>query len=235
MSRLPVGALTVAGQHNGVVTWYELRDVGLSPRQIDGLVASGFLRRLYVGIYAVVGSTDNELQRLTALCARFKRALVARTAAARLWNVRGLSPHGLELLVPAGLHIVASDVIVYRSRTIDPIDVVSRSDGIRLTSPARTLFDLADVVSEVQLETMIEQCLRAQLVSRTALEQVAQRLATRGRPGSTRFRAVVERWSGTSGPTESDLELHFLLGLRAAGLLEPVCQARLVLPNGRSV
>jgi len=235
MSRLPAEIALAASERHGVVTREVLLNSGLTRRRIDGLLGSGFLQRLHVGVFATAGSADTELRKLVALCARFEKAVVGRTTAARLWKIRGIRQQLLEVVVPSGSPLEVPNVSFYRSRSIPPIDVVQRADGIRVTSPARTLFDLADVVTESELEVMFEQCLREQLVTLAALESVGQRLSARGRPGSTRYRSVITGLRRIQAPTQSDLELHFLRGLRSASLPEPVCQAHLRLPTGRAI
>ena len=235
MTRVPDHVLAAAEQQHGVVSGASLLAAGVSQRRVEGLVAGGVLRREYPGVFVVAGSADTELRRLVVLCTRYQRAVVGRTTGGRLWNIRGTPGKKIELITPSRMRLVVAGASVYRSRFLPPIDVVRRSDGIRVTSPARTLFDLADVVDDATLEAMIAQCLRDDLVSRAALNKVLSRLAGRGRPGSTRFRLSMGARATGQPTTESDLEQHFLRALQDAGLPEPVCQAGLVLPDGSGI
>jgi hypothetical protein len=56
-------------------------------------------------------------------------------------------------------HQYPKGVKVHRSTDLAAIDVVSRPDGIRITTVERTLFDLASTLKGVELESAIEHCL----------------------------------------------------------------------------
>ena len=60
-------------------------------------------------------------------------------------------------------------------------------------------------------------------------------LSRPGRPGPAPLRRVLVRRPRGAPPTESELETRFLQVLRAAGVLQPVRQHRVKLPDGGSV
>jgi very-short-patch-repair endonuclease len=116
-----------------------------------------------------------------------------------------------------------------------PTDVFERPDGIRLTTAARTLFDMASVVSGLILESMLEQGLHEKLFTLDALHAIAGRLRQRGRPGSEAFGALLEARVAWQAPAESGLEVRFIQALRGAGFPEPVRQLPIVFPNGQRI
>jgi very-short-patch-repair endonuclease len=65
---------------------------------------------------------------------------------------------------------------------------------------------------------------RNRLVTFQSMHGVFDRLARRGRPGIRAVRAVLDRWSPESKPTESEMETSVLFLLRRHGLPEPVVQ-----------
>ncbi len=86
---------------------------------------------------------------------------------------------------------------VHHRCPIMPIEhVYCRDDGIRVTSPARTVFDLSKHLNATDLESVIEQGLRRSQFDIPTLYGVGGLLCRRGRPGSARFAAVL-----SSGPT----------------------------------
>lgn len=110
-----------------------------------------------------------------------------------------------------------------------------RADGIVVTSPPRTLFDLASVLDADALESAIEQGIDRGMFGVPTLWGVARRLATRGRPGSTRFVDVLAGRPSWVKPVGSNHELVLARALVAAGLPEPVRQHPVMLGNGRTV
>jgi very-short-patch-repair endonuclease len=110
----------------------------------------------------------------------------------------------------------------HRVTALAPEDVVERH-GLRVTSPARTLLDIASSIPTAELERVVEQAQVQRLVTRADLLDVLRRGA--GRPGTRRLRTVV-------GPddepafTRSEAERLLLALVRAAGLPAPRTNVR---------
>jgi hypothetical protein len=102
-------------------------------------------------------------------------ALSERTSAA-LWG----GPLPLEIplevlhvtLPPGGFHIQRPDVVCHR-RSLSPEDIRD-VDGLRLTSPERTLVDLAGVLSLPHLVALGDDFLRRNLMTQRDLHNVVQ-------------------------------------------------------------
>jgi very-short-patch-repair endonuclease len=97
-------------------------------------------------------------------------------------------------------------------------------DGIPVTTPARTLFDLGGCYGTGMVELALENALRRGLVTLPELEATIRRLSRRGRPGGPILRQLVEARTGRRRATESEMETRLLRAIRAAGLPEPVVQ-----------
>jgi very-short-patch-repair endonuclease len=112
-------------------------------------------------------------------------------------------------------------VRVYARRELHPLDVTTIS-GIPVTSVARTLVDLADVVGGQQLAKVVSEAERRRVFDLNAVEAALAR--TRHRPGRGRaaLRAVLDehRRRGTQ-LTRSELEDRFAALVTAAGLPRP--------------
>jgi very-short-patch-repair endonuclease len=97
-------------------------------------------------------------------------------------------------------------------------------DGIPVTTPARTLIDLAAKESPRIVEEALDDALRRGLVSRVRLRWRIDELGRRGRPGIDVIRSLVAaRTPGTSVP-QSVFETRLLRLLREAGLPAPALQ-----------
>jgi very-short-patch-repair endonuclease len=235
MLALSPRAYSAAARRHGVLTRAELCRSGLSDGQISRLVRGGALERLLPGVYACSGSAPTELRQLAALCSWSPCVVVSHETAGRLWMLRALARGGIEVSVPHSRRFAANGAIVHRSTDLQPIDIVERDDGIRLTSPIRTVFDLASVLNDKALESVLEQCLHERLISVGSLSSAMSRLAGGGRKGTARFRRVVEARSLWQVAAESGLEVRFIQALRDARLPEPVRQYPMVWPDGRGI
>jgi hypothetical protein len=103
-----------------------------------------------------------------------------------------------------------------------PAEDRAARDGIPVTTLARTLLDLGEVVSSRQLERAFEQAELLRLLDLRAIEALAKR--ARGRRG---LRPLAALLSGASEPamTRSELERRFLELCRHANLPIPVLNA----------
>jgi very-short-patch-repair endonuclease len=106
---------------------------------------------------------------------------------------------------------------LHRPRTLLPVEVTKR-DGIRVTTPARTILDLA-AVSHVRLERLLDQAEVLELTDYPALDTIAQ--AHPGHPGAARLRRLLGEYEAGATLKRSDLERLFLTICKAAELPEP--------------
>ena len=119
-------------------------------------------------------------------------------------------------------------VRVHRSRSLERRDVRWR-DGIPVTSPARTLLDLAVVLSPRALRRAARQAQALRVVSVRELIEICDRC--RGHRGAAKLRAVV---ADGPAPTASPLEDDLLDLLDAAGIERPEINVALRL-GGRKI
>ncbi len=93
-----------------------------------------------------------------------------------------------------------------------------------MTTATRTLFDLASVVGPTTLDLAVATALRRRLVSHHDLQASFDRLAKRGRPGTSRFREVLALHQSSRAQTESEAEHLILRLLTKQGLPAPTPQ-----------
>jgi very-short-patch-repair endonuclease len=136
---------------------------------------------------------------------------------------------------PARHPLTSSTIRVHRSAVLGASHVRTRKDGIRVTSPARTLFDLSGVIGNDRLESAIEHALRLGLVTVPDLWAVGRELACRGRVGSGRFVRMLHARPDHRNPVDSNLELVLERALVGAGLPKPERQFELRLRNGHKI
>jgi hypothetical protein len=172
-------------------------------------------------------------------CATARDVVVSHRSAGRIWKLRrlgiGPEPDHIEVLHPGRAHRLLPGVVTHRCHRIEPTDVVERPDGIRVTSPARTVFDLAAVLSDERLESIIEQVVHDGLTTIAALHRTGERLREHGRNGSARFARVLGSRPIDTTTIDSDLELVVERAIMAAGLPRPHRQHPLRLVTGELI
>lgn len=97
-------------------------------------------------------------------------------------------------------------------------------DGIPVTTPARTLLDLASVAPPDIVEEAIDDALRRGIVTIDGLRRAFASIGRRGRPGSAAMRAVLNARDASAAVPESVFERRLLRTLRAARLPTPNLQ-----------
>jgi very-short-patch-repair endonuclease len=203
-----------------VVSRAQLLEAGVTRRAIERRLQNGKLHRVHPGVYAVGYTSAWPLTRaMAAILACGPGTVLSHRSAAALWEL-GLGWGG-AVEVTAGADHRYQGVTAHRSRTLRSADVTVRA-GIPVTTVARTLVDLADVLAERPLARAVNE---AQVRHRLRLEQLAALLDdAHGRRGTPRLRRILERSSGA--PTRSVLEDAFLALVDREGLKRPLVNQR---------
>jgi hypothetical protein len=175
-----------AGQH-GVVSVWQLRDLGLDRHWVWRRVQSGFLHPVFRGVYSVrVRTVSRRGRYLAVVFACGPNARLSHRCAADLWRLRPNSTH-LEVTT-AAKRAGPPRVQVHRSRSLAPHDTTIL-DGIPVTSVARTLLDLSAVVPARDLEVAIDRAERLEIFDLTAIQDVLAR--ARGKKGARALREAI--------------------------------------------
>ncbi|TML39515.1 MAG: DUF559 domain-containing protein [Actinobacteria bacterium] len=210
----------LARRQHGVFSRDQAVGAGLSSSQIWRRVQDGQLERAQPGVYRIAALRRTWHQDVMARVLWAGGGAVAshRTAAA-LWRFDGFDRGPAEVSVPL---VRQGGRGVHRFARLSSADATI-VEGIPVTTPARTVIDLAGMVSEARVEAALESALRAGL---TSVGQVHRRLdgpGGRGRRGRGALRELLaQRQPGA--PTDSLLETLFVQALRNAGLPEPARQ-----------
>jgi very-short-patch-repair endonuclease len=210
MQRLSAIRELVARQH-GVIARRQLLAIGLSAGGIDHWVRNERLVVVRRGVYALGHA---ELRRqghvLAAVLAVGDDAVLSHRSAARQWGLRPWSGTFVEISVPSRRGIkVKRDLRVHNATDLHPWEI-TEDDGIPLTTPARTLLDLAAVVPPHQLRRAVERAEQLEIYDHVAVLRVLA--AHPRRPGSPALKALLAdlQAHGTTSMTRSDLEALFL-------------------------
>jgi len=196
----------VAGRQHGLMTSAQLIAVGLNDSAIAKRVDAGRLHSLYRGVYAVGHSRlSQEARWLAAVLAAGEGAVLSHLAAAVHWRIWRRKATGIDVTVP-GQRRSRGGFTVHRCRNLDPRDTTIHQ-GIPITTPARTLVDLAGVLTAPQLANVIHEAAFRNRFDAARTEEAMGR--AQGRPLSVLHAALHAHASGSAG-TRSALEDRFL-------------------------
>jgi very-short-patch-repair endonuclease len=212
--------VALAGRRHGVITTAQLAQAGLSKDAIAGRVQRGWLRRRHRGVY-VVGPLESPLTRAMAAVAAYgDGALLSHYPAGVLWGLCR-PPAGAMHVTVSGRPAHGREGIEVHRATLHPHDA-TREHGVPVTSPARTLLDLAATLPERELDRAVEEAQVQRRVSTHSLnEQFSRYPAHRGTAALTKAVRIDPAF------TRSEAERRLLELIRAARLPRPTVNVKL--------
>jgi very-short-patch-repair endonuclease len=211
----------LAVRQHGVVSVWQLMNLGYGRSAVDRLVAKGHLHRLHRGVYAV-GHTRLTLRGwwMAAVLACGPGAVLSHRSAAALWELHRAASGPIDVTIPGRGRRGPKSVRSHLTRALDLADTTIR-DGIPVTSIARTLLDFAETEPRQRLRRALETGERLELIDGRALHTLMARSA--GRRGLRALNEALAAMNGSAPWTQSDLEDRFLSLIREAHLPEPQC------------
>jgi len=214
----------LAGGQHGVVGRRQLLALGLSRWQVDRRVYRGALIPLHRGVYAVGHrALSRNAHRMAAVMACGEGAVLSHRDAASLWGIRDCRRAVIEVVCAGRTRPVGGIQIHYGRLQSD--EVTSR-DGIPVTTPSRTLFDLAAVLDRHRLERAFHEAEVLRLLSPLSLPALLARHP--GRRGAQALRAILDDLADRGVEvTRSEFEDRFLEVLDDAGLPRPDVNAEI--------
>jgi len=157
----------------------------------------------------------------------------ARTTAAALWRIDGFNQGAVEVLIPRG-HDYRADVVAHESRKLPAVDL-DMVEGIRVTSPTRTLIDLAATTDALVLRDAIDDAIRQGLTSVKRIEWRMRELGGRGRAGTRLLRELLNDYQPGERVPRSVFERRVIDILDAAGVRRGRRRAMVRLLDGTEV
>lgn len=213
-----VRVAALAGRQHGVLSRSQLISLGLSSSAISRSVVAGRLHRLHPGVYAVGhGAIALRGSLIAALLFAGRGAALSHTTAARLWWLVDVEPKQIHVTVPGKRRSLAA-VRVHRCSRPE----VGRHRGLPVTTVARTLLDIAPMLTPSQLRRALAEADYRRLLDRREIETVLGR----GRAGSTALRRALAAHLPALARTLSVLEERFLALCEESGVPTPEVNAK---------
>ena len=177
----------LARAQRGVISRVQLRELGCSDSWIAARVHEGVLQRVFPQVFAF---GDSELTRegrwFAAVLAGGEDAALSHRSAAVFWGLMRMDTGRPDIIIAANRGLTNDDIHPHRCKLADG-DVLE-IDGLRVTSPMRTLIDLADVVSRSDPADAFDQALLRELYDKWPLDALLAR--ARGRRGLKNLKRV---------------------------------------------
>jgi hypothetical protein len=196
---------------HGVVTYAQLVSAGMSHHQVLQERASGRLVAVHRGVYRVGGAPRTFEARVAAALDEVGAdalAWASHHTASEMWGLGVRSrEQRIEVTRPTPLSARRSGVRVHRSTRIPPHHVTVLR-GLPVTTPSRTLFDLARTTADLRLTRGVRKAIHTDDIpcSIPSLYRVLYDLGGQGRPGTRRMRRVLDGWDEDAVFTESELD-----------------------------
>jgi len=202
----------------GVVSHEQLRVLGVEPRAIAHRLAAGRLHAVHRGVYAVGHAVlVPKGHWMAAVLACGSGAALSHASAAALWGMRRSAARYVDVTARRTGR-KRPGIRIHRPRTLPP-DEVATHEGIRTTTPARTILDMAAILSASRLEHLLDQAEIQELTDYPALDAIAR--AHPGHRGATRLGRALQTHYAATNLTRSDIEILFKELCRAHGLPTP--------------
>jgi very-short-patch-repair endonuclease len=216
----------IARAQRGRISQRQLIAAGIMHHAIARRIAAGYLLRLHRYVFAVGHLAATSLGAETAaLLACRDGAVLSHHTAAALWGIRPprSDDAATHITVLGGPTARVAGTKVHRTRLLDAQDTRIH-DRLPVTSPARTLLDIAGLVTPRELERAYDEALIARLIRPGHLGELLARAA--GRRGRRQLEALLKRGTGSTY-TRSEAEERFLALARSARLPDPEVNTRL--------
>jgi hypothetical protein len=216
---------TLAGRQHGIVARWQLLGLGMSAQMIKTRIRRGGLARLHRGVYAVGHRAITvEGRWMAAVLAFGPDAVLSHRSAGHLWGLVPRSRIRPEVTCPT--HAAGRPHLIIHQSSLPPDEIV-RVRGIPVTSVPRTMFDLAAMLRERDVERAWNEMVVRGYTDRLSVPHLLDRYP--GRKGSVLLARLATRKTLPVGITRNDFEEGFLALVDRFGLPRPRMNAHIAL------
>jgi very-short-patch-repair endonuclease len=217
MRSLEHGIAEVATRQHGSVSRPQLLALGLSPAAISRRLLAGRLIRLHTGVYAVGDLALPPGGRImAAILATGDGAVASHRTAAMIWGI--LKWLGWPEVTSPGRRRPRPGLIPHTSPLL--ADEVTIRNGVPLTTPSRTLLDLASVLDLAELRRAINEAHAQRLRLAPSLPELVERHPRRR--GAANLRLLLAEDQVGLGITKREFEAAFFEFLTEEGFPAPL-------------
>lgn len=159
----------------------------MTPREIERRLERGELQRMHKGVYLVGPTVPPHAREAAAVLACAPGAALSHHAAAYISEIFPYPPTAtpIEITVVGHHPGPRPGIVLHRAAKLRP-DEVTRVHGIPVTSPGRTLIDIAGCVPADELEHAVAEAFALRLTDRRRLLRAIERAGRRRGVGALR-------------------------------------------------
>jgi very-short-patch-repair endonuclease len=230
--------LTLAARQHGVVAIRQLTEIGRSRSSISRSRQRGQLVDVAFGVVRIGSSPVTFRQRCITLQLQANAAgFVGGPTAARLLGLRAMPAGTINYTAPRSLRRTLPEwADVHLTRWYDASnDRQTLPDGLIVATPMRMLWGLAAMFNQHRFERAAEDAWNLGLIDLAEAAAYLEQHRCRGKDGVLRLETWLDRSTGRSRATQSNLERRLIAALEAVGLPAPERQYPLVLDHGETI
>jgi hypothetical protein len=201
------GIRALAASQFGVVSRAQAAELGLSYHGVEHRLRRGEWLALSPRVLRCAGAPDHPMLDVVAgVLDVGGDSTVCRTSTAAMWKLPGFSVEPVHVLRERGLHPRPDRLAVVHTSVALPAGHVSIVDGVRVTTPLRTIFDLAGTLHPLRVERLLDNAAGRGLCTYRGLHRMLDDFGGRGRAGVQLLRELAADRPAGVRPPESGLE-----------------------------
>jgi predicted transcriptional regulator of viral defense system len=213
-------AWALAARQHGVVTRRQLLSLGFGSRSIEHRISRARLFPVSPGVYAVGWPALTRQRRwMAAVLVGGEGASLSHLSAAALWGIGAERPDRIDVSVRRRGQLTRPGVRFHRRPSLRGRDI-GLHDGIPVTSPARTLLDIASELGPIAVERAVNDADKRDLIDPEELREALEGFG--GEPGVRLLRQLLDKLSFRL--SDSELEIWFRPLAERAGLPVPLAK-----------
>ena len=201
---------TLAASQHGLISRQQLRATGAIRDDLRQRIGAGNLQRISPRVFRIGGSPDTPAQRaLAAVLDLGEESALSHSSAAAWWQFPGflLDPRHTTRLRQG--RVRASHISTVHQPLLLTSEQLTTLHAVPVTTPARTIFDLAAREHPKRVERALDFALSHRLTNHAELHHLLRVLACRGRSGITTMRQLLAERPADERQPDSNLERRF--------------------------
>jgi very-short-patch-repair endonuclease len=201
-----------------VFTTEQARAIGATSAALHHRIRNGALVRIAPRVYCLGGvRLTTDLLLLASILECGGTCAISHETAAAHWRLPGFRIEPIQTLRFRDGEFRPMSLARRHTTTSFPDTQIAEADGLLITTPARTLFDLAPRLHPEKLERLVDTAWARQLVNWRVMHRTFRELERRGRPGTRVMRKLLDARPAEYVPPASGLESRFRWLLREDG------------------